>query len=708
MKPEIIEKKKLGQYAVAPYNFVSFPKKAVVKYKKIEELPAHNDFKGLSGYVEYTLKAETPIIVSTGVKDKQVHFFINTNGKYAIPGNTIRGIARTNCQILSFSNIIGEKDKEGNYENSEIENSRFLYRDIAGNNSLSARYKSILGVDVTRRIAKNVKAGYIVNRANKYYIEPAKELKVGVPYFRIDEIILRRIASNKNIDGINFMYKKDLLNCEVELKEIKREIAKNKDNKSKERELNSKLKSILKDLSNERIYKPYQTGISFEFDSKTGRIIDINRKGILSQNGYLLSGGFILGKLSHYIVPEADDKSGNIKILREDIEAYKDDLIRTKKMNNKEEIFKGKEFFALPKKNERKPVFYINTDRLHFGFTPYLRIYYTKTVLDGVSQLYKDTKDVSYTDGIFGFSKKLKRDDGEDKNFNYKSRVSFEDAEVVGEPVLDEDSVMTIILAEPKPTSYNLYLKQDKDADKKLLKIYEDDFKIRGFKQYWLKDYIEKPELEDAKAEEMKFTIHPLKEGTIFKGRIYFTNLDEEELGLLGWALKLNDGCYQNIGLAKPYGFGRVKVEKVKLYIEDLNKKYDYFSFDYFNEDDLDKYINIYKRNFSDKYLNGQDIENIDTIKEFMLIKSKVIKIKDANNYRYMELNEFRNKKALPEILKYEEAFLENNIKRSKKSGNVAKKDSYSKIDRNYKNSNTAIADAFRKAEENKNKKKRK
>ena len=337
-------------------------------------------------------------------------------------------------------------------------------------------------------------------------------------------------------------------------------------------------------------------------------ITKVGPKGRYGKNGYLLSGGFIDGKMSHYVVPAPDPNLGRILISEEDIESYKDDLIMTKKMNKSTEtILPGYEFFDLPKRGEVKPVFFINTNRLHFGFTPYLRMFYSKTILDGIAPTYKDAQGISYTDGIFGFiNRKFKK--GKDLvNYNYKSRVSFEDAVVEGEGIVDKDSTILMLLAEPKPTSYNLYLKQKLNVHKQGLTIYEDDFQIRGIKQYWLKDYVEKLDVEEGN---MTFTIHPLKEGTRFKGRIHFRNLEEDELGLLLWALRLEEGCYQSIGLAKPYGFGRVKIKDIRLEIEDLEKKYNEFSFDYTREDELDKYINIYKKEFSKKYLDGENIED--------------------------------------------------------------------------------------------------
>lgn len=680
MKPISINDndKRIGKYSVAPYNFVSFPNSAVIKYNGLDELPVHNNFKSkdnkklLNGYIEYKLRAETPIIVSSGTDEKNAKFFMNSDGKYAIPGNSIRGMLRTNAQILSFSSVVGCKDEKGEYKDSDIEDSRYLYRDVAGNNSLSEKYKNVLGIDNNRRITQSVQVGYIIKEREKYYIQPAKKVKEDVAYLRVDEILLRKIC-DKDFTSINFMYEAGLVDHENELKELNQLIANTAD-RHKKNELKDRVKEILKDYS-EKAYLPYKAEISFEYDNIKLEVTKVGKRGQYNFKGYILSGGFILGKRSHYIVME-EDNLDRIEIPKHIIDAYKDDLILTKKKNKKEDdteeskksyeeikkIQKNK-FFVLPIDNERKPVFYLNHDnKMHFGFTPYLRVLYGKSVLEGIAQEYKEDKGISYTDAIFGFSNRVNSTKKTDEKFSYKSRVGFDDAVAIGIPQVDEDSIIKIILAEPKATSYNLYLRQDENADKKNLKIYEDDFSIRGIKQYWMKSYVEgiSSEKDDPKKNEndnMSITIYPLKEGTCFKGKIYFTNLEEEELGLLSWSLKLNDGCFQNIGLAKPYGFGRVKVESVELKIENIDKKYESFSFDYLETDNVDKYIKFYKDNFATEKIGGKSLDDQKPIKELMTIKSRIVSEKDAKYYRYMEmkLKEFRDRKVLPEILHYDD-----------------------------------------------------
>lgn len=678
MKPIKIDKKQLEKYAVAPYNFVSFPDKAQTRYNDVSQLPKHNSYKDkdgnklLNGYISYKLKAETPIIVSSGITQnvKEANFFTNLNGEYAIPGNTVRGMVKTNAYILGFSSAIGSRNKNGEYFDSSIEDSTFLFRDVAGNNSLSRKYISLLGIHPIKRIAQNIKAGYMVNRGNNLYIEPAEEILKGKSYFRIDEIELRK-TGDKDLTGINYMYNEGLLKKEEELKALNKSIveARQANNGRRVRELEREVNRVLQSYENNKRsskpYKEYQTTISFEYDKTHGRITKVGKVGTYKNNGYILSGGYIRGKRSHYIIPKTSDDVEAIKVSNEKKESYIDDLIMTKKAEKTSEgarTKRGYEFWELPKSNEKKPVFYINiNEELHFGFTPYLRMFYSKSILDGVPKEYKDIEGISYVDSMFGFSNREIK--GKNVKISYKSRVSFEDVVAIGKVEVDRESSIKMLLAEPKPTSFNLYLVQ-KNEDKRQLSIYDGDFRIRGIKQYWLKNYIEQPEV---KSEAMSFTINPLKEGTCFEGKIYFNNLYEDELGLLLWSLQLNEGCRQNIGLAKSYGFGRVIVHDVELSIEDIDKKYGEFCFDYIVKENVNKYINAYKYYFSKEKLNGRNIEEEIPVKELIHIKSKIVKENEANNYRYMSIereyldngrqykeNEFKDKKVLPEILNYD------------------------------------------------------
>lgn len=152
----------MGDYVGAPYNFVPFGKKV---YRK-DEIVKHNEIKGLSGYIEYQVTAQTPILVDGGDN----HFYKGKDGKAAIPGSTMRGLVRSNMQVLSQSSVA-----------DDIQNSRLMYRCVGGSkaNLNKKPYEEALGSwspdRKTPPVLRKVKAGYIRCQNGKYYIIPAKK-----------------------------------------------------------------------------------------------------------------------------------------------------------------------------------------------------------------------------------------------------------------------------------------------------------------------------------------------------------------------------------------------------------------------------------------------------------------------------------------------------------------------------------------------------
>lgn len=612
-------------YSYAPYNFVSFPKSAVFPYKSIDELPGHDFFSDrdgrelLRGTIEYTIESKTPIMIGCKKEDSgEVDFFRNEDGKYAIPGNSIRGLIRTNAQILSSSPVVS-----GDY--TEIEDSQFLYRDMASNTSLSKKYNSILGPN-TRGIHLNLSAGYIYNDNGNYYIKESERID-DYPYLDIKEPELMKLNPSV-IKDENLMYTRALLRD------------KNLD-KLKDR---GKRNGVLKKYINRR-YEPYFKEISYEYDANK-KIRKIDNKDKLKNKGYILSSGFILGKIRHLIIPEPGEK--RIDIDKKIIDAYLDDMAATQKIEktaNGIKIKKGKEFYDLPKNGDKKPIFFIKQgDRLHIGFTPSLRLIYGGSVLDGLSPNYKGSSSIGYVDSMFGFSR---------EEASYKTRIGFSDATVVGDKPR-ELSAIEMQLVEPKAASVNLYLKQDEE---KSLVIYEDEFELRGFKKYWLKEKEEIPN-SDGFNKEISFKMKPLDRGTEFKGRIYFENLKKDELGLLLLALRLEEGSNQNIGLAKPYGYGRIELGEVSLKLQKLEDKYGGFSFDYEEERDIGSYIDYFKENFEEKYI-ATSFDSQRHIEELYKMTNTIVKTKDIDDYKYMELGKNNKNNYLPEALSYEDKIKE-------------------------------------------------
>lgn len=724
MKPHKCECK-LGDFLVAPYNFISFPSKIVSRYKSIEELPKHNSFKDedgnilLNGYIGYEIEAKTPIMINDGEKteenkvgEKETNFFKNAEGKYAIPGNSIRGLVRTNSQILSNSPVV-RKDY------SEIDDKTFLYRAIFGNTTLAKKYQGTL--NIKGGIAKNLRTGYIYNKNGKYHIEESEELiknredeKVRA-YFRVNELEFHTKKYNLSLDEKNYMYNKTILRDKNEIEKLNKVIGRNnyiikkesnsllnKDDLVKLKELmreneeilnkkfenfldeevfceearRNKLKEILKNNNKQlnskreekykgyksininKEFKPYCKEISFSYNEKN-HITEIDEKDKLKNNGFILTPNFMTKRKTHYIIPSPTEDSERIDLSSKDIENYKNDLVLTKKaektssgieINKDSGEMKSNKFYFLPEEGKRKPVFFIRVnDEVHFGFTPFLRIKHSKSILDGISDNYKNINGISYTESIFGFTNIDKK--------SYKTRISFEDAIVVDEGELDKASSQKLILAEPKATSYMTYLKQGNNTEGNM-NIYEENFELRGIKKYWLKNYIDKAEAENLN-KNMAFKINPLKEGTKFEGKIHFSNLHEDELGLVLWSLMLEENSNQNIGLAKSYGYGRIQINNTKLCIENTEVKYKDFTFVHHKEENVNEYIDEYKEYFSKKYLKGKLLEEQTHIKELKEMTSTILEEKDCNYYRYLSLKEFSEVDKdlyLPEVLKYESA----------------------------------------------------
>ncbi|MDK0573187.1 TIGR03986 family CRISPR-associated RAMP protein [Clostridium perfringens] len=623
--------KPLSDHSVAPYNFVRLPKVAITAYENLEELPKHNEMNDelLNGNIEFEIVAKTPIIVAKNSENENKTFFKNVNGENTIPGNTIRGLVRTNAAILSRSNI-----------SEDIEDSRFFFRSF-GKDVTQQEYRKRLDIGMIKEngasysIAKNVNAGFIYLRGkDDYVIVPAKKIQ-GEGYFRISEQFLRNIAGN--IDGINYMYTKEISNLITNREKFK------KDNREKS--------FFLKRIIN-RSYKPYYKKISFDLKDKRtiGRIGEV---GVFRNNGYIISSSYIQGKLGHYVIAEGDFNSSDIIELNGEklkhIQFYNDDYIRTKKNDD---------FFKLPTKvgkENGKPIFYGEfKDNLYMGFTPYFRIPYDNNLKSGIKDEYKNSSGFSFVDALFGFTNK-----GEEK-LSYKGRISFEDFIYSGEENEKTNIISKkyydVVLGEPKASCFQNYLVQGADSNPKDLNTFNSkDFRISGIKQYWQKNYI------DAKAsgkQNVDVRLNPLKTGSKFKGKINFTNLKKEELGLLLWAIKVDDKATENIGLGKPYGFGRVEFRKLKVNLEDLKEKYSSMTMNFTKEINGYEYKEEYKKFFKNKYKVSLDKDI--SVKELITIKTTLLEEKDYNEGRYMNLGkEFAQKLPLLSI--------ENQIKLIKK-----------------------------------------
>ena len=613
-------------YVGAPYNFVS-PSKQVYEYKA-GALNGHHELKeeGYTGEIAYEITAETPIIVDSGKKDNNGRsmgeFHKNAEGKYSIPGSTMRGLIRNNVQILGLSGI-----------GDDIDDYNLMYRNVAGGLD-GKRYNEILGSKQLRinagnksyavGVLLNVHAGYVKNENGTYTIyqtciDSIKKEFQGMNYYVLSErnIVSDYLQSQKlhKPFSYDFFLQNGKSILQHEFVAFRKEVKENR-----------RVDYI--GVKN-KAYKPYIEEVSYEI-ANLKDVTKVGMPGKYKNKGYVVSTGAMNKKKAVYIIPEIDMKKESIKIPPKDIEAFNIDI---NKRENSLKQFGGREFFDLPEEGKMRPVFYIQKgSRLYFGFTPRLRMFYDNSIKEGLSKAHKGNK-TDYCKAMFGFASDKK---------SFKSRLSFSDAVVSSKT--QEEQTKKVILAEPKPTSYLDYLKA---IEGKGVTYNNDDFELRGIKQYWLHKEAD-PGTFDIKREKVASGIRPLEKGTKFTGKVRFQNLTKDELGLLLWSIQLKPESQMNLGKAKAFGYGRISLKIKEAKVINLQKAYNtagVLDMNPYEDINIEDMIGCYKETIN-KFLGTRKIDELLHIKEFFMMKDSS-NIPDKKDIRYMSIDnrEYQSRK---------------------------------------------------------------
>lgn len=615
---------KASVYVGAPYNFVPFSEK-VYEYPQGKQV-MHDRISDelFTGELTYEIEAKTPILIDNGkgafVKDAQ--------GRNAIPGSTMRGLIRSNVQVLGLAG----------YED-DIDDYALMYRDVT-NKAKDDRYKTILDAkpvtvnDAGRQYRVGalleVRAGYVKNEGGTYTIYKTCVDSIRKEFRNMNYYILseRKIINDYLKHPDHFSYQVFRPNG----KSILQHEFVTFDRYENARGVHYK-------GTPNKEYRPYHIPVSYEVKNLKD-ISAVGKPGEYTNEGYAVSTGKMNEKKVLYIIPKIDKKKETITIPEKDVRAFRIDLNKREKTLKQ---FGGKKHFDLPSEGEEKPIFYVEQPdgRLYFGFTPRLRLFYDHTVREGLNQKCKKDR-IDYNRAIFGYA-------GTDGSF--RSKVSFSDA-VVTEGA-KAASGQQLILAEPKPTSYFDYLKQPQNLRGPANTYNTDGFTLRGAKQYWLHT---KAPVNTAgmnrKNEKVVSGMHPLAQGVRFRGKIRFQNMTQDELGLLLWAVRLDSDCWMNVGKAKAYGYGVIALNITEAKALDLKKAYDQIQtleLQPFRNICVNEMITAYQESIS-RFLGGRKITDLPHIKDFFHMKDSR-HIPDDKQTRYMDLKSFGSRrKALPLI----------------------------------------------------------
>jgi len=262
-----------------------------------------------------------------------------------------------------------------------------------------------------------------------------------------------------------------------------------------------------------------------------------------------------------------------------DIMDYVEDITRSPSVPNLVKLLNQKEKES--KKNiDFVPCFYTsythkNKTQYAFGHNPYFRLPYFKTINDHINQ--NDKGEMDFANSIFGF---VDSEHSENKT-QIAGRVFFMDA------VLEKDEIEKIetapkILSSPKPTTFQHYLEQGNNSSDNERKHYNSETNIRGNKLYWnfkpndtWKEKDQEKTIREIRSglNKQNTIIKTAKSNSEFKGKIYFENLTEKELGALLNAIDLIPNSNHKIGMGKSYGLGSIQIQS-SVFVSNPKERY--------------------------------------------------------------------------------------------------------------------------------------
>jgi CRISPR-associated protein (TIGR03986 family) len=535
-----------------PYNFVPLNEKVVSPYW-IDHISHDVPFKdGKSGTLRLTLTAESPIFIRRGEakppkdnKEKSgpqkvpYEFERDADDNYFLPGSSLRGMVRSVVETLSFGRMIGR-----------VSERRYALRDLSG--SMKDEYLSHFKANLPDH--QKIRGGWLrYDKAKNQYLLRDADVPGRISHRELQDV--SGVTISDYFSGRSFDQTKD-----------EEKAAKRKHGLFAEQQKDSWLRNVLdftegiSDNGGRKIC----TLIHPKDDSQTkypGRLVMTGQPGPRKLNirknkweGKHLEFVFWeFGRPYEIIVPE--------QIVEDFKFAYFDD-------NAKEQSIDYEWRSEQLKKGEEIPVFWKQgTDQgtvEHFGLSYLYKLPYNNTVEDSIRDNQDNAEDYDLADAIFG----MVGAKGEKSPSAFlKGRVQFSHARMTaGGKVKNEEKV---ILGEPRASFYPTYMQQKvrDNGQTGRYQTFMDEGPIAGRKRYpVLEEGTRKTREKDEKGKPLREAVFtkflPLDKGTTFTCELHYHNLRDVELGALLSALTFHgtDKSRHQIGMAKPLGFGKVKV----------------------------------------------------------------------------------------------------------------------------------------------------
>jgi CRISPR-associated protein (TIGR03986 family) len=482
--------------ARAPYNFVPLNEDVV---------PAHESvsFDGfaagrLSGYIDIKISALSDIFVRG-----QLEKFFSVNGNFAIPGSSLRGLARMLVEIASYSRM------------EMVErNRKFFFRNIG-----DPFYKDVF-LDIDNRsgdVRQKSKPGWLSKSGNQYFLQEAPT------FYKVS----RRKLEDVGLDIENVYTTKDIwfnpdTVDQVHTKKIR--------TKRGEKELQLYYNKV--------------------------RSISIIEKPGLEKATLLITGLFGRNKHFQWIIPDPDVKALK-KNVTSILQEYEIDESRDEGAN----LIKALRSSG----RERIPCFFISDEvgnPLAIGHTGLFRYPYKYQIGHAIKQ--KDQPNLDMAKSIFGYadteSKTEKILSGkvwfEDAYAIEVTGTEFGALRILSSP---KPTSFQLYLEQPKGQEHHWGTAEHNIRGNKL--YWHSNSNWRNPEIIATDQNKNELIIKALKLKNEQFTVgEVLKSGSTFKGRIRFENLTEEELGALLFVLDLPKDCAHKLGMGKPIGLGSVRI----------------------------------------------------------------------------------------------------------------------------------------------------
>ena len=509
----------------SPYNFVPLSEK--VYFPDWADRISHDvPFSdGICGVIDIAVEAVTPIYVRSGGvhpekpeerlndRNTQDFFRVHEGGGYAIPGTSFKGMLRNVVEIASFGKM------------SRVDDNRYGMRDLYN----KAYTQHITKVDSrTNSYVPLAKSGWLTeNESGDWLLTPCE-------FARIEQEDINRAihGANLGLERESGIDKQKRLHGRTEAFTF--EIGEMKPHNHSRNKL----------MYRKATFKPggikgviVVTGQPSRRDGKPGK--------------KHMEFVFFNGSTSDITVPEQ---------IRREFEFIHSEhsSAHSKPQPNEEWAYWEKKLEA----GERVPVFYLedkNGKLSSMGLAMMFRLPYKNTIHDAIKNTDPDHLDphrLDLAEAIFG---RVSDQDG------LRGRCTVTALMAEGSPRAGD--TVTKVLNAPKPTFYPSYIEQpqaraDGTITGNYLTLMDEGSKLRGWKRYPTRKSGLGTATPGPDQKKVSTSFRPLPPGTVFRGRIHVHNLRPYELGAIAWALTFggNRQCCHSLGMAKPYGYGVVKV----------------------------------------------------------------------------------------------------------------------------------------------------